>query len=149
MPRDSWLLWKIDPTNYYGIITKMNWMMLLMKLLVIVGWITTSKSFEYKTELIERTPTNNNTLDTEVAVPLKYLSNFWRSLDLPLINYEIELHLSLSRNCVISKILNNTEVAANLIDNPPLAHLAEGFTTGATLQINSIKLYVPVLLGPE
>ena len=35
-----------------------------------------SKSFEYKTNLIGGTPNDNNTLDAEVVVPLKYLSNF-------------------------------------------------------------------------
>ena len=45
---------------------------------------TTSKSFEYKTKLIGNMPNNNNILDAEVVVPLKYLSNFWRSLDLTL-----------------------------------------------------------------
>ena len=40
------------------------------------------------------TPINNNTLNTEVVVPLKYLSNFGRSLDLLLINCKIELELS-------------------------------------------------------
>ena len=43
----------------------------------------TSKSFEYKIKIIGRTPADNNTLDSEVVVPLRYLSNFWRSLDLP------------------------------------------------------------------
>ena len=57
----------------------------------------TSKLFEYKRKKIGRTPNDNNTLDTEVVVPLKYLSNFWRFLDLPLINSEIELGLSLSK----------------------------------------------------
>ena len=37
----------------------------------------------------------------EIMVPLKYLSNFWRTLDMPLINSEIELILTWSRNCVI------------------------------------------------
>ena len=46
---------------------------------------TTSKSFEYKTKLIGSRPDNGGRLDAEVAVSLKYLSNFWRSLDLPLI----------------------------------------------------------------
>ena len=55
---------------------------------------TTSKSFESKTKVKQRTPINNNTLDTVVVVPLKYLSNFWRFLDLPLINSEIEFDLS-------------------------------------------------------
>ena len=40
----------------------------------------TSKSFEYKTKMLGRTPDDNNSLDTEVVVPLKYLSNFWRFL---------------------------------------------------------------------
>ena len=35
---------------------------------------------------------------TEVVIPVKHLRNFWRSLNLPLINYEIELILSWSKN---------------------------------------------------
>ena len=54
---------------------------------------TTSKSFEYKAKVTGRTPDDNNTLDAEVVVPLKYLSNFWRFLNLSLINCEIELDL--------------------------------------------------------
>ena len=56
--------------------------------------IITSKSFEWKTKLIGSTPNDNNTLNEDVVVPLKYVSNFWRSLDLPLINCEIELDLT-------------------------------------------------------
>ena len=56
---------------------------------------TTSKSFEYKTKIIGSTL---NILDKEVIVQLKYASNFWRFLDLPLINCEIELDLSWSEN---------------------------------------------------
>ena len=41
----------------------------------------TSKSFEYKTKLIGSMPNNSN-VNAEVVVPLKYLSNFWRSLNL-------------------------------------------------------------------
>ena len=63
---------------------------------------TASKSFEYKTKIIGRTPANINTLDTEVVVPLTYLSNFWRFLDLPLINCEVELDLSWTKDCIIS-----------------------------------------------
>ena len=37
----------------------------------------TSKSCEYKTKIIGRTPDDNNTLGTQVVVLLKYLSNFW------------------------------------------------------------------------
>ena len=46
---------------------------------------TTGRSFEYK-KIIKRTLAYNNTLDIEVAVPLKHLSNFSRSLALPSIN---------------------------------------------------------------
>ena len=51
--------------------------------------VTTTRFLEYKTQLIERTPDNNNTLDKGVVVPLKYLSKYWRSSDLPLINCDL------------------------------------------------------------
>ena len=54
----------------------------------------TSKSFKYKTKIIESTPNNNNTLDAEVIAPLRCLSNFWRFLNFPLINCKIELDLT-------------------------------------------------------
>ena len=53
----------------------------------------TSKSFKYKTKIIGSKPNNNNVLDAEVVAQLKYLGNFWRSLDLPLINRKTELDL--------------------------------------------------------
>ena len=81
---------------------------------------TTSKSFEDKTKLIGRTPKDNNILDTEVAVPLKYLSNFWKYLNFPLINSDIELDLSCSRYCVVSEISRTAAVAGN----PPVAATA-------------------------
>ena len=34
-------------------------------------------------------------------VPLKHLSNFWRTLEMPLINYEVELILTWTENCVV------------------------------------------------
>ena len=53
---------------------------------------TTRNSFAYKAKIIGSTPNNNNILDLEV-ISLKYFSNFWRSLGLPLINYEIRLEV--------------------------------------------------------
>ena len=91
---------------------------------------TTSKSPEYKTNIPD-----NNTLDIEVAVPLKYLSNFWRYLDPPLINCEIEIDLSWSRNCVIP------ESPASAANAPQVAKPVTQ-TTGTKIQINSTKLYV-------
>ena len=62
------------------------------------------KSFKYKTKIVGKTPVRLgnerdanrqvvSTLNVEVTIPLKYLSNFWRFLDLSLINCEIELDL--------------------------------------------------------
>ena len=106
---------------------------------------TTSKSFEYKTKLIGRTSNDNNTLDAEVFTPLKYLSNFWRSLDLPLINCEKELDLSCSKKCIISEMSITPRIAGNQDANPPALDVAAIQTTGAIFQINNVKLYVPVV----
>ena len=46
-----------------------------------------SESFEFKTKIIWTTLADNNISDTEVVVPLEYLSNFWRTLDLPSKHY--------------------------------------------------------------
>ena len=99
----------------------------------------TSKSFQYKTKSIGNTP-NNNKLDAEIIVPLKYLSNFWRSFDFPLIKFEIELDLLWSRYWVISEISR----ISRTVGNPPTQQMATT-TTSATFQINNAMLYVPVV----
>ena len=66
--------------------------------------IKTSKSFEYKTKLIGSTPNNDYRLHTAVVVSLRYLSNFWKSIDSPSVNSEKELDVSWSRSCVIFEI---------------------------------------------
>ena len=50
-----------------------------------------SKSFEYKTKITGSMSNNNNILDAEVVVPVKYVINFWISLGLSFIICEIEL----------------------------------------------------------
>ena len=55
---------------------------------------TTSKSSECKRKLIDITSNNYSGLNAIVAVPLKYLSMFWRSLDLPLINCEKKVDMT-------------------------------------------------------
>ena len=50
-------------------------------------------SFKYKASLIGNTETDGTKKEVKIAVPLKYLSNFWRSLEMPLINCKIELSL--------------------------------------------------------
>ena len=58
-----------------------------------------SESFKYATSITGKTPENNDLLmNLKLAIPLKYLSNFWRSLNIPLINCEVELILTWSKN---------------------------------------------------
>ena len=95
----------------------------------------------YKTNIIESTQADNDTLDTDGVVPLKYLSNFWRSLGLLIIICEIELDLSWSRHCIISKISITAAVAVDLPNPTRLATWA----ASATFQINCAKKYVPVV----
>ena len=45
-----------------------------------------------------KTPTTDNTKHVKIAVSLKYLSNFWRTLEMSLINCEISLELIWSKN---------------------------------------------------
>ena len=63
-------------------------------------------SFNIKTKIMGQTAANNNDnniagrVNVEIMVPLKYVSNFWRTLEIPLINCEVELILNWSANCV-------------------------------------------------
>ena len=59
---------------------------MLEKTKIVIG---TGPKTLYETDF----PTDNNKLDIEVVVSLKYVSNFWRTLDFSLITYEIELDL--------------------------------------------------------
>ena len=69
-----------------------------------------SESFKYKTRITGNTynvvaaeagydPNKVGKNDTEVVIPLNYLSNFWRALNIPLINCKIELILTWSKDC--------------------------------------------------
>ena len=99
----------------------------------------TSKSFKYKTKIIGKTLDNENKLNAEVLISLKYLSNFWRSFNLPLINCEIELDLSWSRYCVISEI---SRVFGAVPNTNQVRYQVTSQTTNATFQINIAKIYV-------
>ena len=65
--------------------------------------ITNSESFIYKTSITGKTVNNENTKEVEFSVPLMHLSSFWRTLDMPLINCEISMTLTWSKNCVITE----------------------------------------------
>ena len=95
--------------------------------------IKDSKSFDYKTSVtgkLEGNIVEND--DVKIAVPLKYLSNFWRTLDMPLINCEVSLTLTWSKNCVLTSKATR--------DKDPDAD-----ATNATFKITECKLYVPLV----
>ena len=61
-----------------------------------------SESFKSKIKITGNTPNNGNKKDVEIMVPLKYLSNFWRTPEMPLINCEVNFILTCSSTCVIT-----------------------------------------------
>ena len=68
-------------------------------------------SFNYKSSFIgESIAAAGNRVfnNIKIAVPLKYLSNFWRSLEMPLINCKIHLELNWSKDCVMLTIADTT-----------------------------------------
>ena len=81
-------------------------------------------SFNFKAKFTGQTG-DDGTKNVEMMVPLKYLSNFWRTLEMPLINCEVNLILTWSSTCVL------------IATNPP--------NQNATFAITDTKLYVPVV----
>ena len=77
----------------------------------------------------------------EIVVRLKYLSNFCRTLDMPLINCEVPLTLTWSKNCVLTRKSHRRAVAAQG-GNPRVDGINN--RTGATYTITDCKLYLPV-----
>ena len=94
-----------------------------------------SESFKYKTSIVGKTPQNNDSLtNTKVVISLKHLTNFWRALNIPLINCEIELILTWSENCVLADMTVDADA------DPAIAA-----PSGAKFKITDTKLYVPVV----
>ena len=94
-----------------------------------------SESFKYKRSITGKTPENNDSLtNAKLVIPLKYFSNFWRSLNIPLINCEVELILTWSKNCVLADMTVNADA------NPAIVA-----PSGAEFKITDTKLYAPVV----
>ena len=91
-----------------------------------------SASFKYKASLLGKATYDRSLKNTKLVVPLKYLSNFFRSLEMPLINCKIHLELNWNNNCVMYGAY--TYVAGDNINNRETA-----------FQITSTKLYVPIV----
>ena len=73
--------------------------------------LTDSESFKSKVKITGKTPVDGNTKDVEIIVPLKYLSNFWGTLEMPLINCEVNLILTWSKDCVITNSTGEGKLA--------------------------------------
>ena len=73
--------------------------------------------------------------EVKIAIPLKHLGNFWRSLNIPLISCEVSLELKWDKNCVITS-LEQRDIGGDNRDNEP---------TSASLEITKCELYVPVV----
>ena len=67
-----------------------------------------SSSFKYKSNLIGNTENIGIKNDVKIVVPLKYLSNFWRSLEMSLINCKIELSLTCDPSCILSNLVGSS-----------------------------------------
>ena len=69
-----------------------------------------STSFKYKSRFFKTLTVDDNEVfkDVKIAVPLKYLSNFRRSLEMPSINCKIHLRLNWTKDCVMSTIAGTT-----------------------------------------
>ena len=81
-------------------------------------------SFNFKTKITGQT-NDDGLINVEIMVPLKYLTSFWRTLEMSLISCEVELTLNWSANCVI--------IYTNVANQIP------------TFTITEINLYVPVV----
>lgn len=76
------------------------------------------------------------------------MSNVWRSLDLPLNIYEVELDFKWWINCIISDIARTPEIDVDPAANPLIAHVLARTTTSATFQINDTRIYASVVTLP-
>ena len=103
--------------------------------------VINSELFKYKTNITgntyEATATDlgydvakEGTRETEIALPLKYLGNFWRNLDMLLINCKVSLTLTCDKHCVITSSENRLVTAAQET-NP---EERDGSPTGANLK---------------
>ena len=89
-------------------------------------------SFKYKANIIGNTEADRAKNGVRISVPLKYLSNFWRSLEMSLINCKVKLSLKWIENCVLKMAAIGANANATGADS-------------AIFKITDAKLYVPVV----
>ena len=108
-------------------------------------FIKNSKSFDYKLGITGKIPVGGANVRTvenlEIAIPLKHLGNFWRNLNILLINCEISLNLGWNKTCLL--VNKNKRDAPNLQPNPPINET--DCPSDAKFEITDCKLCVPVV----
>ena len=117
--------------------------------------INNSSSFKYKVGLLGNPAAVNNVArrNVKVFVPLKYLSNFFRSLELPLINCKIKLNLTWKKECVLSTCADdavnpeNVQYLLLMIQNYTFQLLLCQKTIIKTLLNNKIKVFKDLFIG--
>ena len=102
------------------------------------------QSFKYKAALLGKAADHNDgknfVKDAKIVVPLKYLSNLWTSLEMPLRNYKVFLELSWIKDCILPSARDSVKftiedtklhvriVSLSIKDTPNLTkQLKEGF----------------------
>ena len=101
-----------------------------MLLKTVHHFLHVQQSFKYKASLLGKTPnaagcTNSSVKDARIVVPLKYLSNFGRSLEMLLINCKVYLELNWIEECILSSTGDSAKFA-----------------------ITDVKLHVPIVTLP-
>ena len=96
-------------------------------------------SFNIKTKITGQTNNDGQINNVEIMAPLKHLSNFWRTLEMPLINYEVEHILTWSAGCVI--------ISTNVADQVPAFTITEKnlYVPGVTLSTQDNAKLLPQL----
>ena len=106
--------------------------------------IDNSQSFKYKAALLGKTAdvvnnTNSSVKDAKIVVPLKYLSNFWRSLEMSLINCKVFLELSWIEDCIFSRAGNSAKfVITDTKLHVPIVTLSTKDTANLIKQLNEV-----------
>ena len=97
-----------------------------------------SLSFKYKSSIFKTLTDDDNgvTKNVKIAAPLKYLSNFWRSFELPLINCNVHVELNWTKDCVMSTIADTTFKITNTKLSVPIVTFSTKDSVKLSKQLN-------------
>ena len=141
----------LEYSENYSMIAESLWNYLRDRIDNINDNASDGKPFKYKTKIVGKTPARPGnegdanrpavlTLSAEAIIPLKYLSTFWRFLYLTLINRQIELDLSWTKDCLLIEYHKNITKVNFMITSTKLPVV--------TLSINgNIKFLENIKLG--